>query len=140
MDRKKVIKGMELLYDRLLDAAKRDAIAMLDASMVANALALLKEQDKEHRRLLSWLGKFCRHIDNGDAWLTDEVMKNKDDYEKEIKELITELAIEKQKQISNMKSELQVQTAILDIQHQNAMMQTQLLKGDNDVHNGQRCL
>ena len=53
-------------------------------------------------------------------------MKNKDDYEKEIKELITELAIEKQKQISNMKSELQVQTAILDIQHQNAMMQTQL--------------
>ena len=34
--------------------------------------ALLKEQDEEHRRLLSWLGKFCRHIDNGDAWLTDE--------------------------------------------------------------------
>ena len=33
---------------------------------------LLKEQDEEHRRLLSWLGKFCRHIDNGDAWLTDE--------------------------------------------------------------------
>ena len=28
--------------------------------------------DEEHRRLLSWLGKFCRHIDNGDAWLTDE--------------------------------------------------------------------
>lgn len=53
-------------------------------------------------------------------------MKNKDDYEKEIKELITELAIEKQKQISNMKSELQVQTAILDIQYQNVMMQTQL--------------
>ena len=37
-----------------------------------DALALLKEQDEEHRRLLSWLGKFCRHIDNGDAWLTDE--------------------------------------------------------------------
>jgi hypothetical protein len=53
-------------------------------------------------------------------------MKNKDDYEKEIKELITKLAIEKQKQISNMKSELQVQTATLDIQYQNAMMQTQL--------------
>ena len=53
-------------------------------------------------------------------------MKNKDDYEKEIKELITELAIEKQKQISNMKSELQVQTAILGIQYQNAMMQTPL--------------
>lgn len=54
-------------------------------------------------------------------------MKNKDDYEKEIEELITELMIEKQKQISNMKSELQVQTAILNIQYQNAMMQTQLL-------------
>lgn len=37
-----------------------------------DALLLLKEQDEEHRRLLSWLGKFCRHIDNGDAWLTDE--------------------------------------------------------------------
>lgn len=35
-------------------------------------LSMLKEQDEEHRRLLSWLGKFCRHIDNGDAWLTDE--------------------------------------------------------------------
>lgn len=53
-------------------------------------------------------------------------MKNKNDYKKEIKELITELAIEKQKQISNMKSELQVQTAIFDIQYQNAVMQTQL--------------
>lgn len=59
------------------------------------------------------------------SWI-GENMKNKDDYEKEIKELITELAIEKQKQISNMKSELQVQTAILDIQYQNAVIQTQL--------------
>lgn len=59
-------------------------------------------------------------------------MKNKDDYEKEIKELITELAIEKQKQISNMKSELQVQTVISDIQYQNSMMQTQLLFRQND--------
>ena len=60
-------------------------------------------------------------------------MKNKDDYEKGIKELITELAIEKQKQISNMKSELQVQTATLDIQYQNAMMQTQLSFRYNDL-------
>ncbi len=37
-----------------------------------DAITLLKEQEEEHRRLLSWLGKFCRHIDNGDAWLTDE--------------------------------------------------------------------
>ena len=53
-------------------------------------------------------------------------MKNKDDYKKEIEELIIELAIEKQKQIFNMNSELQVQTAIMDIQYQNAIMQTQL--------------
>lgn len=46
MDREKVIKGLELLYDRLLDASKLDAIAMLDASMVANAIALLKEQEE----------------------------------------------------------------------------------------------
>jgi hypothetical protein len=46
MDREKVIKGMESLYDRLLDAAKLDTIAMLDASMVANAIALLKEQEE----------------------------------------------------------------------------------------------
>ena len=39
---------------------------------VADALALLKEQKEEHKRLLSWLSKFCRHIDNGDKWLTDE--------------------------------------------------------------------
>ena len=40
--------------------------------LAEDALALLKEQEVEHRQLLSWLGKFCRHIDNGDAWLTDE--------------------------------------------------------------------
>ena len=45
MDGQKVIKGMELLYDRLLDAAKQDSIAMLDALMVENAIVLLKEQE-----------------------------------------------------------------------------------------------
>lgn len=33
---------------------------------------LIEERDEERRRLLSWFGKFCRHIDNGDKWLTDE--------------------------------------------------------------------
>ena len=41
----KVIKGLESLYDRLLKAAKQDPIAMLDASMVADATILLKEQE-----------------------------------------------------------------------------------------------
>ena len=45
IDMEKVIKGLELLHDRLLDAAKRDAIVMLDASMVADAIAMLKEQE-----------------------------------------------------------------------------------------------
>lgn len=45
INREKVIKGLGNLYDRLLDAAKLDSIAMLDASMVAGAIALLKEQE-----------------------------------------------------------------------------------------------
>ena len=32
----------------------------------------LKEQEEEHKRMISWLSKFCRNIDNGDKWLTDE--------------------------------------------------------------------
>ena len=66
MDREKVIKGLELLYDRLLDAAKRDAIAMLDAKMVANAIAMLKE----HEAMKECLKKkcvICPHCDNCDV-------------------------------------------------------------------------
>ena len=40
--------------------------------VMADALELLKEQQEEHKRMISWLSKFCRHIDNGDKWLTDE--------------------------------------------------------------------
>lgn len=43
-DREKVIKGLESLHRRLLDAATLDSIAMLDANMVSDALALLKTQ------------------------------------------------------------------------------------------------
>lgn len=46
-DKERVIKGLESLHERLLDAAKQDAIATLDASMVADALAMLKEQKEE---------------------------------------------------------------------------------------------
>lgn len=41
-------------------------------SLGLDILKLLKEQEEERKRLLSWFGKFCRHIDNGDKWLTDE--------------------------------------------------------------------
>lgn len=44
-DREKVIKGLKSLYERLVDAAKRDKIAMLDAIIVSDALALLKAQE-----------------------------------------------------------------------------------------------
>ena len=54
-------------------------------------------------------------------------MKDNIDYEKEYKELITEIAIEKQKKINNMRNELQFQTAMSEIQYQNAIMQTQFI-------------
>ena len=44
-DKERIIKGLESLHDRLCDAAKQYAIATLDASMVADALALLKKQE-----------------------------------------------------------------------------------------------
>ena len=43
IDIENVIKRLELLHDRLLDAAKLDAIAMFDVSMVADAISLLKQ-------------------------------------------------------------------------------------------------
>lgn len=45
-NKESIIKGLESLHDRLMDAAEKNAIATLDASMVADALALLKEQDE----------------------------------------------------------------------------------------------
>ena len=43
-DREKVIKWLESLHTRLLDVAMQDSVVMLDVSMVANAITLLKEQ------------------------------------------------------------------------------------------------
>lgn len=45
-ERERVIEGLESLHERLLDAARWDSVAMLDALMVAGALYLLKEQQK----------------------------------------------------------------------------------------------
>ena len=71
MDREKVVKGLNdiggFIAGRIGIEQARNFLRTID-----EAIAILKEQDEEHRRLLSWLGKFCRHIDNGDAWLTDE--------------------------------------------------------------------
>ena len=70
-DMEKVIKGLNdiggFIAGRVGFEQARNFLRTID-----DAIALLKEQSEERRRLLSWLGKFCRHIDNGDAWLTDE--------------------------------------------------------------------
>ena len=78
-DREKVIKCLEACTGEQDDCAGHtcpywdfDGEVGCRTQMELDALTLLKEQDEEHRRLLSWLGKFCRHIDNGDSWLTDE--------------------------------------------------------------------
>lgn len=44
-DREKVIKGLESLHTRLLDVAMQDSVFMLDVSIVANAIELLKKQE-----------------------------------------------------------------------------------------------
>ena len=84
-DKDNVIKGLKLLHDRLLDAAKQDSIAMLDASMVADAIAMLKEQEavpviqREIAHLLFWCcgscgvaitdgDKFCRNCGREVKW------------------------------------------------------------------------
>ena len=87
MDREKVIKGLETCIPMKYETNEekecrheqcpygRENYKPMNGcfwDLMSDALALLKEQDEEHKRLLSWLGKFCRHIDNGDAWLTDE--------------------------------------------------------------------
>ena len=84
-DKDNVIKGLKLLHDRLLDAAKQDSIAMLDASMVADAIAMLKEQEavpviqREIAHMLFWCcgscgvaitdgDKFCRNCGRAVKW------------------------------------------------------------------------
>ena len=84
-NREKIIEGLGLLNNRLLAAAKRDAIAMLDASMVADAIAMLKEQEavpviqREIAHMLFWCcgscgvaitdgDKFCRNCGRAVKW------------------------------------------------------------------------
>lgn len=85
MNIENVIKGLESLHDRLLDAAKQDAIVMLDVSMVADAISLLKEQEavpviqREVMHMLVWCcgscgvaitdgDKFCRMCGRPVKW------------------------------------------------------------------------
>lgn len=73
-DIEKVIKGLEICKNH--DGSNcLECPYFVDEcvdDLCADALELLKEQQEERKRMLSWLSKFCRHIDNGDKWLTDE--------------------------------------------------------------------
>lgn len=79
MDRDKVIKGLETCKKNdcsncpynLEAGVSNERVCLID-DLISDALVLLKEQGEERRRMLNWLGKFCRHIDNGDKWLPDE--------------------------------------------------------------------
>ena len=77
-DREKVIKGLESLYGRLVDAAKRDKIAMLDAIIVSDALVLLKAQEpqvltveavRRLTRIPVWLDVKSTHKDLYRGWV-----------------------------------------------------------------------
>ena len=78
MDREKVINGLRSIKTYLASQAIESTDDFAREGFIESqrdiddAIVMLKEQEVEHRQLLSWLGKFCRHIDNGDAWLTDE--------------------------------------------------------------------
>ena len=68
-----MITEPELLNERLERLAMvLDEIMPNCANLVRAALELLKKQEEERKRMISWLGKFCRHIDNGDKWLSDK--------------------------------------------------------------------
>ena len=41
-------------------------------AVVDKAIELLKAWEEEQNRLVTWLAKFNRHIDNGDKWLPDD--------------------------------------------------------------------
>ena len=73
MDREKVIKGIDICLQRFHcgeDCPYYNVGCM--ERLREDALAMLKEQEEERKRMISWLGKFCRHIDNGDKWLSDK--------------------------------------------------------------------
>ena len=55
-DREVVIKGLE----SVILLGRYDAAAKLVAR---DALALLREQEEERKRIVIWLGKFCAHAD-----------------------------------------------------------------------------
>ena len=83
MDREKVMRGLECCCTHIvgmscgncpyeIEQREDDGSSDCTSVLAYDALAMLKEQEEERRRMISWLGKFCRHIDNGDRWLSDK--------------------------------------------------------------------
>lgn len=71
-DREKVIEYLNSEIYRAEQSVNDIWLECVEVKLLRDVLELLKEQEEERRRLLTWLGKFCRHIDNGDKWLMDE--------------------------------------------------------------------
>ena len=70
-DREEYIDILDKAVKTIKDS-NEDAPIKISLECIEDILELLKEQREERKRMVSWLGKFCRHIDNGDKWLTDE--------------------------------------------------------------------
>ncbi len=77
-DREKVIEGLTEISEYVLAKADIAGIGkgkeVFDSwyRSVEDALALLREQDEERTRIVSWLGKFCAHVDQRFQPLPDE--------------------------------------------------------------------
>ena len=76
-DREKVIRGLECHYSAFgcpecpyWNSKTRHNNCHSD-QLFLDALALLREQEDERNRLISWMSKFCQHIENLDRPLPD---------------------------------------------------------------------
>ena len=77
-DREKVISRLQIIrtwaavgkdpiYNGIEPRCCEDIVTWID-----DALALLKEQEKERERFINWLGRFCAHVDQQFQPLPDE--------------------------------------------------------------------
>ena len=71
-DREKVIRGLTACIDGMCDYCPYYDEEVPDCDyygrcnrieMNRDALALLREQEEEREHIVSWLGKFCAHVD-----------------------------------------------------------------------------
>ena len=72
-DIKKIIRGLKccLMADCTMNCPYA-TIPVCSEKLMTDALALLKEQEKEMERFINWLGRFCAHVDQQFQPLPDE--------------------------------------------------------------------